>query len=202
MANAGRPCGSEPSTDTPARAARSIAPTTIVAPITAIRMPGTRLLPFSSRITARVPAPTRNAVRWLGRRVPPCDGQQVFHRAVALDREPAELRQLTDQSGQGNAVHVSITDRLGKEFGNEPQTRQAGQNAHCPGYDRHHSGQGDGTHGVAARLRQDHGEDDGSQGRVWSQHKDAGWDRTARRPAAEQLSRTVRGCPAPQMPRQ
>jgi hypothetical protein len=38
-------------------------PTTIVAPTTAIRMPGMRLLPLSSRITARVPAPTVNVIQ-------------------------------------------------------------------------------------------------------------------------------------------
>jgi hypothetical protein len=38
-------------------------PTTRVAAITAIRMPGRRLLPLSSRITARVPAPTPNAAQ-------------------------------------------------------------------------------------------------------------------------------------------
>ena len=82
MANAGRPCGREPSTHTPARVARSIAPTTIVAPTTAIRMPGTRLLPFRSRITARVNAPTTNVVQ-LGSGVKQRrrDGQQVSHGA-------------------------------------------------------------------------------------------------------------------------
>ncbi|MNE57484.1 hypothetical protein D3C80_1524510 [compost metagenome] len=48
---------------TPARAARSSTSTAIVAPATAIRMPGMRLWPLSSRITTRVPAPTMNAVQ-------------------------------------------------------------------------------------------------------------------------------------------
>ena len=137
-------------------------------------MPGTRLLPFSSRITASVPAPTRNAVQ-LARpsSTAVAMATEVSQRSVALDREPEELGQLTDQYRQGNAVHVSIADRLGKEFRDESQTCQAGQNAHGPGYDRHHAGQRDGTHRVAARQRQDDGEDDGSQRRVGSQHKDA-----------------------------
>ena len=36
-----------------------------VAPTTAIRMPGTRLLPLSSRITASVPAPTTKAAQFV-----------------------------------------------------------------------------------------------------------------------------------------
>ncbi|MCY1245492.1 hypothetical protein D9M72_586470 [compost metagenome] len=65
MANAGRPCGRAPRTDTPACVPRSSTPTTTVAPTTAIRMPGKRLLPLSSRMTARVPAPTMNVVQWV-----------------------------------------------------------------------------------------------------------------------------------------
>jgi hypothetical protein len=48
-----------------ARAAKSRAPTIAVAPITAIRMPGRRLLFLSKKITARVPAPTANAVQFV-----------------------------------------------------------------------------------------------------------------------------------------
>ena len=40
-------------------------PTTRVAPITAIRTPGRRLLPFSSRMVASVAAPSRNATQFV-----------------------------------------------------------------------------------------------------------------------------------------
>ncbi|MOA55584.1 hypothetical protein D3C78_1794020 [compost metagenome] len=63
MANAGNPCGSVPRTDTPAPVARSSTSTATVAPTTAIRMPGIRLLPLSSRITASVAAPTMKVVQ-------------------------------------------------------------------------------------------------------------------------------------------
>ena len=101
------------------------------------------------------------------------DGPQASQRPVALDREPEELGQLADQHRQRNAVHVAVADRLGQQFGDEAQTRQAGQDAHRPGDDRHHAGQRDGAHRVAAGQRQDDGEDDGRQRRVGSQHQDA-----------------------------
>jgi hypothetical protein len=65
IAKPGRPWGSGPSTDTSARAPKSSAPTIAVAPTTAISTPGRRLLFFSSRITANVPAPIANAVQFV-----------------------------------------------------------------------------------------------------------------------------------------
>ena len=61
--NEGKPCGSEPSTFTPAVCSRPNAPTTIVAPTTAINRPGIRLKGFSRRIATSVPAPTANAIQ-------------------------------------------------------------------------------------------------------------------------------------------
>ena len=63
MAKAGNPCGSWPRTATPARAERSSAATAKVAPTTAMRMPGTRLMRLSARMTASVPAPTASAIQ-------------------------------------------------------------------------------------------------------------------------------------------
>ncbi|MNP51253.1 hypothetical protein D3C76_1455580 [compost metagenome] len=80
MANAGRPCGSVPSTLTPARAARSSTPTATVAPTTAIRIPGMRLCPLSSRITARVAAPTMNAVQLV---LPSISAVAMAHRFLS-----------------------------------------------------------------------------------------------------------------------
>ena len=62
-ANDGRPCGSGPSTFTPALSSRPSTPTATVAPTTAIRRPGIRFQGLSSRIAASVPAPTANAVQ-------------------------------------------------------------------------------------------------------------------------------------------
>ena len=108
--------------------------------------------PFSSRITASVPAPTRNAVQLVRPSSTALAMASRFLTGPSLSIEnPKIFGQLTDQYGQGNAVHVSIADRLRKEFSDEPQARHARQNADGPGYDRHHAGQGDGTRGLAAR---------------------------------------------------
>ena len=63
MAKPGKPCESEPRTDTPARVARSRTPTATVAPTTAIRMPGSRGHRLCSRITASVSPPTMKVVQ-------------------------------------------------------------------------------------------------------------------------------------------
>jgi hypothetical protein len=62
--NAGKPCGSAPRTETPARASRSKAPTTSVAATTAIRIAGMRGRRCSSRMASKVPAPMANATVW------------------------------------------------------------------------------------------------------------------------------------------
>ena len=61
----GNPCGRGPSTDTPARVARSKAATTTVAATTAIRMPGMRGQRFSSSMRASVLAPIASATTFV-----------------------------------------------------------------------------------------------------------------------------------------
>ena len=174
MANAGRPCGSEPRTDTSALAARSSAPTRMVAPRTAIRMHRQALDALEQQDRRQGTGadeerrPVGSAIE--NRRG---DGNQVAQRAAALDGEAEDLGQLADQHRQRNAVHVPVADGLGQEFGDESQASQPNQNAHGPGHNRHHPGDGDGARGVAARQRQDDGEDDGGQRRVGPQHEDA-----------------------------
>ncbi len=80
-----------------------------------------------------------------------------------LDRKTEQLGQLTDQYRQRNAVHVAVADRLGQQFGDEAEARDAGHDTHHPRHDRHHAGQGNGTQRVAARQRQDDREDDRRQ---------------------------------------
>ncbi len=62
-AKEGSPCGSWPSTFTPAVAARSKTPTAIVAAATAIRMAEMRRKRLRTRITAKVPALIMNVVQ-------------------------------------------------------------------------------------------------------------------------------------------
>jgi hypothetical protein len=121
------------------------------------------LLFLSSKITASVPAPTAKAVQLvLPPRIPWDDGPQVSQRPVALDREAEELGQLADQYGQGDSVHVTVADRLGKKLGYETQPRYACQNAQDPRDDRHHAGQGNSAKRIAARQRKDDAEYDSS----------------------------------------
>ena len=64
MAKAGRPFGRGPSTETPARVARSSVATAIVATMTAIKTAGRRLLFLRRRIIAKVEEPTAKAVQF------------------------------------------------------------------------------------------------------------------------------------------
>ncbi len=73
------------------------------------------------------------------------DRPQVPQGARALDREAEQLRELADQDGQGDAVHIAIADRLGQELGHEAQARQPGQDQDRPRYERHHAAQDDGA---------------------------------------------------------
>ena len=61
----GNPCGSGPSTEMPNRVARLNSATATVAVVTAIKMPGTRGRRFRIRISARAPAPTASATRFV-----------------------------------------------------------------------------------------------------------------------------------------
>ncbi|MNF91251.1 hypothetical protein D3C84_738450 [compost metagenome] len=62
MANAGKPWGSKPRTAT-LWVVRSSTPTAMVAPATAIRIPGTRFLSLSNKMTATVAAPIMKVVQ-------------------------------------------------------------------------------------------------------------------------------------------
>ena len=174
ITNWGRPCGNGPSTDTPARAARSRPPTTTVAPTTAIEDPGHALAALEEK-DHRERAAThceRRPVRDTAQD-PLADPPQAEQRTVALDREAEELRKLADQHRQRDAVHVAVADRLGQKLGDEAETRHAGQDAHRAGDDRHHAGERDGAVRIAAGQRQDDAEDDGGQRRVRTQDQDA-----------------------------
>ena len=91
MAKAGRPCGSEPRTDTP-RSSRPSVATRTVAPITAISTPGKRLLRLSSRMSARVPPPTSSVVGLvLPASRPWKNAQSLCSGSSALTEKPKSL---------------------------------------------------------------------------------------------------------------
>ena len=173
-ANDGRPCGSGPSTFTPALSSRPNAPTATVAPTTAIRMPGIRSKRLSSRIAASVPAPTANAVQFsLAAQHRFSDLREVAQRPDAVDRKAEQLGQLADQHRERDAVHVTVADRLGQQLGDEPQAHHSYQDAHQPRNDRHRARQGHGPHRIATRERQHDRENHRGKSGVRPQHQNA-----------------------------
>ena len=117
-----------------------------------------------------------------------------------IDREAEELGQLADQHRQRNAVHVAVADRLGQQFGDEAQPRDARQDADQPRDDRHHAGQRDGASGIAAGQRKDDAEYDRGQRRSPARAPGCGSGRTAHRRAAARSSHRGRKCPASPTP--
>jgi hypothetical protein len=88
-------------------------------------------------------------------------------------RESEQLRQLADQHGRRDAVHVSVANRLGKKLGDETESAQPGQHAKDAGYDGHRAGQSDCAIGIARGKRQNDGEDDGGERRIRPEHQNA-----------------------------
>jgi hypothetical protein len=79
------------------------------------------------------------------------DSHNIAQRALALDRETEQFGQLADQHGQGDAVHVAVTNRLRQQLGDKPEPQQAGQNAHGTRYDGHHARERNGPRRIAGR---------------------------------------------------
>jgi hypothetical protein len=100
---------------------------------------------------------------------------ELAQRLVASHRKTEEFRQLTDQHGQRDAVHVAVTDRLGEQFGDEAETRDAGEDAQRARDHGHHPGQRDGAQRVAAGQRQDDREDHGGQRGIRPEDHDPAW---------------------------
>jgi hypothetical protein len=100
---------------------------------------------------------------------------RASQRSFALDREAEELRQLADQYGQRNSIHVAVAYRLGEELSDKAQARDAGQNADRTRDNGHHAGQRYGAKGIAPGQRSDDAENDGCQSRIRPQDEDAAW---------------------------
>ena len=101
----------------------------------------------------------RDHVRAAGRHRPR-KAPGLLQRTVGRHGETEQLGKLAQEHGQRDAVHVAVANRLREQFRDEPQTRQSGRDAHETRHDRHHAGQRDGTRGIAARERQDDGQND------------------------------------------
>jgi hypothetical protein len=85
---------------------------------------------------------------------------------VAPDLETEQGRQLADQHGEGDAIHVAVADRLGEQFGDETQASGARQKAQATGDEGQHRGQGHGALGIPRRHRQHDAEDEGDKRRI------------------------------------
>ena len=97
-------------------------------------------------------------------------------QALGADLEPEQLRQLPDQDGQRQAVHVADHGRLGDQVGDEPELRHRRHDHDGRDHEREDRGQRDRPLGVAvsAGQRQDRRGDHRSQRGIRAQHEDPG----------------------------
>jgi hypothetical protein len=83
------------------------------------------------------------------------DGRDdLAEQPVSLDREAAQLADLADEDGEGQAVHVADHGRLGQQVGDEAQLGRPGGDHEDADKDRLDRGQHHGPDGVAARGEQ------------------------------------------------
>ena len=202
------PCGSGPTTETPATAARSNTPTTIVAPTTAINTPGIlghRRLKIrtmarhddADRNGCPVGQALRNALH---------QADRFLNQIIPARREAEDFGQLADEHGERDAVQIAQADGLGEQIGDEAEARQPGEDAQGAGEEGEHAGQRHQAVGVAGGQRHNGRGDDRGQRRVRPQHQDAAWPedgvrdqrarwwRTGRR---SQAGRRLRRTPCP-----
>ncbi|MNL06250.1 hypothetical protein D3C87_1268820 [compost metagenome] len=97
---------------------------------------------------------------------------QLAQRTGILDRDGEQLRQLADQYGQRNPIHIAVADGLRQQFCDEPKAQQPQHDAEQPGNDGHQAGGGDGARGIAGGSGDDDGEDRRRQRGIRPQHQD------------------------------
>ena len=121
---AGTPRGSEPTVSTPWSERPRTADAT-VAPTTATSTAGSRRETRGiTSSTANTASPTASVVA-----VRPVEaveeGLHLGEERVRRGREPEQLRQLSDDDRDGQAVHVADLHLLGEEVGDEPELARA-----------------------------------------------------------------------------
>ena len=86
---------------------------------------------------------------------------ELTDEVVGVDLEPEQLRQLTDEDGERQPVHVADHRRLGEQVGDEAQPRDGGEDHDRGDHDRQHRGQCHRSLGVAVGgdQRKDRGRD-------------------------------------------
>ncbi len=187
----GSPCGSAPSTATPACASTRETATNTVAATTAIRMPGDARVAFQhqdQRERARADG-QRHVVRPARGDLPARCPRLVRNGPVRVDGKAEQLRDLAQQHGQRDAVHVAVADRLREQLGDEAEPREARGDANEAGYDRHRTRQRDGALRIACRQRQDDGQDHGRERGIRTEHENAA--RTEQRIGEQRNDRRV-----------
>jgi hypothetical protein len=101
------------------------------------------------------------------------DAPKVAQRPISLNRHSEYFGQLVDQHGERDAVHIAIANRLGEQFGYEPEPEETCQNAHYTRHHSHHAGQGHGARRIATGVRQHDCQYHRGEGRIRPEHKDA-----------------------------
>ncbi|MDT4839022.1 hypothetical protein FQZ97_728010 [compost metagenome] len=99
-------------------------------------------------------------------------GQRIAQGAGAFDGNAKQLWCLAYQHRQRDAVHVAVANRLGQQFGDEPESQQAGTYADQARDQCHGAGQDDCALRVAAGQRQHDRENDGNQRRIRPEHQE------------------------------
>ena len=140
---------------------RSKTAVTTVAPTTATSTAGIlRVRRGSTSSTARVTTPTARAVasRW-SKFV--TNSPHLVDEAVGVGREAAQLGELSDDDGDGQAVHVADLDLARQQVGDEPELADTETDLDQADEDGQHPGEGDGGRRVVTRHdeRGDGGED-------------------------------------------
>ena len=195
-ANAGRPCGSGPSTLTPARGVE-------VEHADGDRRADDRDQEARDALVRlehedrdeRAGADRGTRSSSPGRRGPlgRCRRRRATGR-VRFDREAEQLRQLADQHGERDAVHVAVADRLREQLGDEADAQQADRDAHETR--RRRPSRSRAPPRASDRRPRAGGRPRGSPRRATSpaRARGCGSGRTARRRAGARSSRRARRC--------
>ena len=157
-------------------AARSNHADTAVAPTTAMSTAG--IFVVNRGRTSRT-ASTRGAEHQRGGvgRVEVGDElADLVDEPVGIGREAEQLRELTDDDGDAQPVHVADLDLLREQSGDEAELAEAETDLDQPDHHSEHSGEHDRRAGIVTgeHQRGDRGEDQRRDRRVRSQHQHAG----------------------------
>ena len=111
-----------------------------------------------TRISASAPAPNdQSGDDGVTIRQTTNETRELGEEAVCVHGEPEELRELTDEDREREAVHVTELRGLREKIGDEAELRGAGEQHDRADEEREHRGKQDGPRRIAARS--DEGDD-------------------------------------------